>query len=410
MVEGGRASEVLQREVARRRSFAITSHPDAGKTSLTEKLLLYSGAVHLAGAVRARKSQRYVTSDWMALERERGISITTTALQFEHRGYILNLLDTPGHQDFSEDTYRTLMAVDSAVMVLDSAKGIESQTRKLFEVCRLRHLPILTFINKLDAGGREPFDLLDEIERVLGIGAVPVDWPIGGGATFQGVYHLHRRCVLEFHRVEHNLRPAPLDVTGLGDPRIESRLGRAAARALREEIELLRGAGARFERNRFHAGNVTPVFFGSALNSFGVEPFFDALIDLAPPPGTRPSDTGPVDPAHDAFSGFIFKIMSGPSGAQHEPILAAVGELQFDVVQARLREEYGVETALKRLPYTCARWIDAPPELAATMNWPHLGSLRAMDGQGRVVGLFVSSRELAYCQETNPGVSFAQLG
>src|SRR5918996_2695030 len=278
----------LAGEVARRRTFAIISHPDAGKTTLTEKLLLYGGAIHLAGAVRARKHRRRATSDWMALEQERGISITTTALQFEHAGHVLNLLDTPGHQDFSEDTYRTLTAVDSAVMVLDSAKGIEPQTLKLFEVCRTRGVPILTFVNKLDHVGREPLELLDEIERVLGIEGVPMNWPIGQGAEFQGVYDIVGQRVLRFQRTEHNQHRAPVVVLAIDDPRLEEELGEHAARRLRDDVALLATAGARLDADAFGNGKVTPVFFGSALNNFGVEPFLEADAPAAPPPPAPP--------------------------------------------------------------------------------------------------------------------------
>ena len=260
----------LETESARRRTFAIISHPDAGKTTLTEKLLLYAGAIHQAGSVRARRSQRSATSDWMAIERERGISISSTVLQFEHSGCILNLLDTPGHQDFSEDTYRTLMAVDSAIMVLDSAKGIEAQTRKLFEVCRQQQLPILTFINKLDHDGLEPLELLDEIERVLDIRVSPMNWPIGSGASFQGVYDLQQQAVLLFERTAGGRMRAPVRMTDLADPRLATLVGGRAYGQLRDEVELLAGAGAPFDRDDFLSGALTPVFFGSAINNFGV--------------------------------------------------------------------------------------------------------------------------------------------
>src|SRR5947207_1460600 len=252
----------LSREVARRRTFAIISHPDAGKTTLTEKLLLYGGAIEMAGAVRARKGQRHTTSDWMVIEQSRGISITSTALQFEYDGYCLNLLDTPGHEDFSEDTYRTLAATDSAVMVLDSAKGIEPQTRKLFEVCRMRHIPIICFINKLDHPGRDPFDLVDEIERELGVGAVPMNWPIGNGPTFQGVFDLRNQQVLRFERTQHGASMAPVTVSGLDDPRLEDSVGTQAWQELREATQLLEGAGAAFDREEFLHGRLIPVFFG----------------------------------------------------------------------------------------------------------------------------------------------------
>src|ERR1043166_365317 len=280
------ATAELGREVARRRTFAIISHPDAGKTTLTEKLLLYGGAIEMAGAVRARKGQRHATSDWMAMEQTRGISITSTALQFEYEGCCLNLLDTPGHEDFSEDTYRTLAATDSAVMVLDSAKGIEPQTRKLFEVCRMRHIPIICFINKLDHPGRDPFDLVDEIERELHVGAVPMNWPIGNGPDFQGVFDLRRQQVLRFERSAHGASIAPVTMSGLDDPRLEAEIGPTAWSDLRDAAELLAGAGAAFDRDAFSRGALIPVFFGSAINNFGVEPFLRAILELALPKKT----------------------------------------------------------------------------------------------------------------------------
>jgi peptide chain release factor 3 len=300
----------LAREVARRRTFAIISHPDAGKTTLTEKLLLYGGAIETAGAVRTRKSQRHATSDWMAMEQSRGISVTSTVLQFEYDGYCLNLLDTPGHQDFSEDTYRTLHATDSAVMVLDSAKGIEPQTRKLFHVCRMRGIPILCFINKLDHPGKDPFELLSEIERELSVDAVAVNWPIGSGPTFQGVYDLRGRQVLRFERTAHGGSRAPVTVSGIDDPAVADVIGDSAAAELREAGELLEGAGVSFDEKRFLSGDLIPVFFGSAINNFGVEPFLRALLELAPPPVPRQSSNGPVEPVQQAFTGFVFKIQA----------------------------------------------------------------------------------------------------
>ncbi len=525
-------SDVLQHEVQRRRTFAIISHPDAGKTTLSEKLLLYTGAVHLAGSVRARKHQRSATSDWMAMERERGISITSTVLQVDYQGYRLNLLDTPGHQDFSEDTYRTLMAVDSAIMVLDSAKGIEPQTKKLFEVCRLRRIPILTFINKLDHEGRDPLDLLDEIERVLDIKAAPMNWPIGSGPSFQGVYDLVAKAVLRFERTEHGQRRAPVQVSDLDDPLLARLIGDGAYAQLKEEIELLAGAGTTFDRAAFLAGAVTPVFFGSALNNFGVEPFLGALLELAPEPGARPSDAGIVEPIDTAFSGFVFKIQSNmdpkhrdqmaflricsgrfekdmlvhhprlgrkirmnrphrlfarerdtideafpgdvvglsnpglleigdtlcvgepryfaaiprfpperfgllrlrdmsrykqfhsglaqleaegviqvfhaDDSLRREPILAAVGELQFDVVQARLDAEYGVDVFVERLALTCARWIEGEPALIARATWP-AGSLLAHDRDNAPVVLFPSEWSMNYSINNNPRIRFHAL-
>jgi len=515
----------FETEVGRRRTFAIISHPDAGKTTLTEKLLLYSGAIEQAGSVRARKNQRSATSDWMAMERDRGISVTSTALQFEYRGHIFNLLDTPGHQDFSEDTYRTLMAVDSAIMVLDSAKGIEPQTRKLFEVCRSRNLPILTFINKLDMPGREPLALLDEIERVLHMTASPMNWPVGAGSLFQGVYNLAQRDVLMFQRHAKGSLRAHTQTTTIDDPALEAILGPHRMEQFREEVALLSDADYAFNHAAFLRGEATPVFFGSAINNFGVEPFLEALIGLAPSPQAMDSLGGPVDPTSAHFSGIVFKMqanmdpqhrdsmaflrvcsgrfekdmlvyhprlkrnirmarphrlfaqeretvqeafagdvigLSNPglfligdtiyadkpvqfppiprfhpecfakltnltinkskqfkSGlkqleeegvvqvlyadnyARHEPILAAVGDLQFDVVVARLALEYGVETQPQRLPYTSACWINRDDPAFASVIWPS-AVLRATDAFDRFVTLFPSPWELSYLAKQNP--------
>ena len=304
------SKERLKAEVARRRTFAIISHPDAGKTTLTEKLLLYGGAVHLAGSVKQRRDERHATSDWMAIERERGISITTSVMQFPYRGYQLNLLDTPGHNDFSEDTYRTLAAADCAVMLLDSAKGVEPQTIKLFEVCRMRRIPIVTFINKMDRDGRDPLDLLDEIERVLGIPASPASWPIGSGAGFQGVYDRWKQQVLLFERGERAAHKAAMQVSSLDDPAFRAAIGDRAHDRLSDSLALLHGAGTGFDDDAFRRGELTPVFFGSALTNFGVEPFLDQFIELAPPPLSRATAAGPVSPDAPAFSGFVFKIQA----------------------------------------------------------------------------------------------------
>ena len=304
------AKERLRTEVARRRTFAIISHPDAGKTTLTEKLLLYGGAVHLAGAVKQRRDDRHATSDWMAIERERGISITTSVMQFPYRGYQLNLLDTPGHNDFSEDTYRTLAAADCAIMLLDSAKGVEPQTIKLFEVCRMRRIPIVTFINKMDRDGRDPLDLLDEIERVLGIPASPASWPIGSGAGFQGVYDRWQQQVLLFERGERAAHKAAMQVSSLDDPVFCTAIGDRAHDRLSDSLALLHGAGTGFDNDAFRRGELTPVFFGSALTNFGVEPFLDQFIELAPPPLSRATTAGLVSPDAPAFSGFVFKIQA----------------------------------------------------------------------------------------------------
>jgi peptide chain release factor 3 len=302
--------DAIRREVQRRRTFAIISHPDAGKTTLTEKTLLYAGAIELAGAVRGRKTQRHAVSDWMEMERDRGISITTAALEFELRGCRVTLLDTPGHRDFSEDTYRTLMAVDSVVMVIDAAKGIEAQTRKLFEVARLRGLPMLTFVNKLDLPGRDPLDLLDEIERVLGVSAAPMNWPLGTGDRFKGVYDMPRGEVLFYERVTGGERRAPVTMTSVEDPLLADTVGASSAAELREAIHLLNAAGTAFDRDAYLSGRQTPVFFGSALSNFGIETFLEALTDLAPPPQPRESDVGLVAPTDETFSGFVFKIQA----------------------------------------------------------------------------------------------------
>jgi peptide chain release factor 3 len=302
------ASTELEREVARRRTFAIISHPDAGKTTLTEKLLLYGGAIHLAGSVKARRARRYATSDWMELEKERGISVTTSVLQFAYRGHAINLLDTPGHQDFSEDTYRTLTAADSAVMLIDAAKGVEPQTRKLFDVCRMRGIPIFTFINKLDRHGKAPLELMDEIERVLGIRAYPMNWPIGMGPEFRGVYERNSRLVHlyasegthgESEAVE---KTVPVDSSGaLSDRELAH---------LREEVELLDVGGDAFAREKTDQGQLTPMFFGSAMNNFGVRLFLDTFLELAPPPTPRRSTNGLCQPTDPRFAGFVFKIQA----------------------------------------------------------------------------------------------------
>jgi small GTP-binding protein len=300
----------ITQEIQRRRTFAIISHPDAGKTTLTEKLLLYGGAVQLAGSVTARKHQRATTSDWMELEKKRGISISSTVLQFDYDGYRINLLDTPGHKDFSEDTYRVLTAVDSVVMVIDAAKGIESQTRKLFEVCRQRGVPIFTFMNKCDRPMREPLALLDELERVLGIGAFPVNWPIGTGGSFQGVFdrrahqfHLFQRTVGGQHR-------APVSVGGVTDPEIRGRVDETTFAQVTEELEMLEHAGETFDDAAVLAGETTPVFFGSAVNNFGVQLLLDGFLEHSPPPRPRLIAGTPVEPGHPQFSGFIFKIQA----------------------------------------------------------------------------------------------------
>ena len=297
-------------EIARRRTFAIISHPDAGKTTLTEKLLLYGGAIRSAGSVKQRRGGRQTTSDWMELERQRGISVSTSVLQFEYRGRRVNLLDTPGHNDFSEDTYRTLAATDCAVMLIDSVKGVEPQTIKLFEVCRLRRIPIVTFINKMDRLGRDPLELLDEIERVLGIPCSAVNWPIGAGAGFRGVYDRWAKQLLRFERADGGARQARMDVGDLGDASLREAIGEGAHARLLEELALLDGASSPFDAGRFRAGELTPVFFGSAMTNFGVEPFLDTFVDLAPPPAPRVTSLGPLAPDAAPFTAFVFKIQA----------------------------------------------------------------------------------------------------
>ena len=300
----------LKTEVARRRTFAIISHPDAGKTTLTEKLLLYAGAIELAGAVRGRKTQRHVVSDWMDVERERGISVTSAALDFDLGNCHITLLDTPGHQDFSEDTYRTLFAVDSAVMVIDAAKGIETQTRKLFEVVRMRNLPLLTFVNKLDLPGRDPFELLEEIEQVLGIQTAPLNWPIGSGDRFRGVFDLRTQETRLYEQVKGGGFRAPVRTNDATDPVLVDLLGEDAHATLISDTSLIKGAGTQFDRAEYLAGRQTPVLFGSALDNFGLETLLEVLEHLAPPPGPREADTGMVSPLAPGFSGFVFKIQA----------------------------------------------------------------------------------------------------
>jgi peptide chain release factor 3 len=523
----------LAAAIAARRTFAIISHPDAGKTTLTEKLLLYGNAIHLAGSVRARRSQRHATSDWMAMERERGISITSTVLQFPYQGHVINLLDTPGHQDFSEDTYRTLAAVDSAVMVLDAAKGIEAQTRKLFEVCRRRGIPIFTFINKLDRPARDPLELLDEIERVLGMQPVPVNWPVGDGVGFRGVYDRAARGVFLFDRTVRNESIAPEVFLPLDDPRLAKTLSETEVEKLTGDVDLLDGLGIAFDHELVLAGEQTPVYFGSALTNFGVRLFLDGFVGYAPAPRPYPSDRGEIAPEREAFSGFVFKIQAnmnpnhrdsvaflrvcsgrferdmsayhGQTGkalrlprpykffanerevieeafpgdiiglpsngqfaigdtlaagapfrfapiprfppehfallrntdigkqkqfqkglrqletegamqvlydqdaGQRHPILAVVGRLQFEVVQARLETEYGVTALVEPLSYKLARWLHGDPETIDRLPWGY-GLLRARDGDGRLVALFRSQFDLDYCREKYPGLTYEALG
>ena len=517
--------------VARRRNFAIISHPDAGKTTLTEKLLLYGGAIQQAGAVKAKGEQRRVTSDWMEIEKQRGISITSTVLQFDYNGNTINLLDTPGHQDFSEDTYRTLAAADNAVMLEDAAKGLEPQTRKLFEVCKMRQIPIFTFINKMDRPGREPLELLDEIEKELGLAPWAVNWPIGSGERFRGVIDRRSREVILFQRAERG-RQATENRLQLNDPNLKNLVEPELLDQAIEELELLDTAGAELELDLVHAGALTPVFFGSAMTNFGVHPFLDTFLELAQKPVARQSREGPVDPLRTDFSGFVFKLqanmdarhrdrvafvrvcsgkfdkdmtvqharsgrsirLSRPqklfgqdrevvdeafpgdviglnnpgmfaigdtlySGARVEyegipcfspelfawlrnpnpsafksfrkgvnelreegavqilydtdqskrdPILAAVGQLQLEVVQHRLENEYGVPTRLEPLGFSVARWVNG--------GWPMLESVGRIfncktvrDCWDRPVLLFKNDWNLNQLQEDHPALELASV-
>ncbi len=337
-------SPALQREVKRRRSFAIISHPDAGKTTLTEKFLLYGGALNLAGSVTARKNQRATTSDWMDLEKQRGISVSSTVLQFEYKDCVVNILDTPGHKDFSEDTYRVLTAVDAAVMVVDAGKGIESQTRKLFEVCRRRGVPIFTFMNKLDRPARPSMDLLDELESVLGIHAFPVNWPLGDGPRFRGVYDREQKQVHLFQRTVHGAYRAPVAVSGIEDESVKDALEEGTYRQVCDELELLEGAGAEFDLGKVLAGELTPVFFGSAANNFGVQLLLDRFLELSPPPMPRESGEMMIDPASEEFSAFVFKIQANMNPKHRDRIafvriVSGKFERDMDVINGRTGEK-----------------------------------------------------------------------
>ena len=530
----------IEEQVGKRRTFAIISHPDAGKTTLTEKLLLYGGAIQTAGQVSARRAQRAATSDWMELEKQRGISITSTVLQFPYEGYTVNLLDTPGHQDFGEDTYRTLLAADSAVMLIDAAKGVEPQTKKLFAICRARRIPLFTFINKMDRPSRDPLELLDELENVLGIGAFPMNWPLGNGPSFKGVFDRNTRRLLLFERSAHGAKRAQVQVANVDDPQIKELLDEQSYREFIDGLELLEGAGADFDQARMLRGEVTPVFFGSAVTNFGVQIFLDNFVKMAPPPSPRRTvasarnpevPEGFVDPAGEQFSGFVFKIQANmdprhrdriafirvcsgkferdmtvrnvrtgkdvrlsramrlfaseresleaayagdvvglanpgsfaigdticegkpvqfepipafapehfasvrsldtgsyksfgkgiaqlreegaiqvlyPFGSMRtEPILAAVGALQFEVVKYRLESEYGVKTVFASLPYAVARRVIGDPELVKRPQLPTNAKLLE-DWDGNAVALFESEWSLRLAEEWNPKLRFAQ--
>ncbi len=309
----------IREEVARRRTFAIISHPDAGKTTLTEKLLLFGGAIQMAGAVKSKKAARHATSDWMKMEQERGISVTSSVMQFKYHDRVVNLLDTPGHADFGEDTYRTLTAVDSALMVIDCAKGVEDRTIRLMEICRMRDTPIFTFINKLDREGREPLELLDEVESVLGIQCAPVTWPIGMGKRLKGVYHLLDDQVLLYESGKNYVSQQAEVLDGLDDPRLTERLG-PDADELRDEIELVKGASHAFDKEAYLAGKQTPVFFGSAINNFGVTPLLDAFVENAPPPAERNTVGRTVTATEPKLTGFVFKIQANMDPAHRDRV------------------------------------------------------------------------------------------
>jgi peptide chain release factor 3 len=527
----GGGDRAVREEAARRRTFAIISHPDAGKTTLTEKLLLYAGCLDVAGMVRGRRNQRAVTSDWMELERRRGISVTSTALSVDYRGVRVNLLDTPGHEDFSEDTYRTLMAADSAVMVLDATKGVEPQTEKLFRVCARRGIPILTFVNKMDRPGADPLGVLGEVERVLGIAAAPMNWPVGLGREFRGLCDRRARVVSMFDPGARGSLVVPTTETPLDAPG-DDLLSDREREALRADLDLLDVAGETFDPGAFLEGRVTPVFFGSALTNYGVEAFIDAFLDLGPPPGPRGAEGGAVPVDRPDFAGFVFKLQAnmdpkhrdrvaflrvcsgrferdmevtnartgsklrlarahrlfaqgrettdeafpgdvvglagsrdlrlgdtlyagppvryeplpefppecfarlecsdtgrrkqfdrglsqlveegavrvlvGTRGGIRDVFLAAVGTLQFDVVQARLEAEYGVSTRLVPLEPKVARVVEGEPNALKDL-WLPRASVPTEDRDGRTVILFSGPFELESCLKNNRGLRFVPL-
>ncbi|MBS6849564.1 MAG: peptide chain release factor 3 [Angelakisella sp.] len=339
----------LKEEISRRRTFAIISHPDAGKTTLTEKFLLYGGAIQLAGSVKGKKTARHAVSDWMEIEKQRGISVTSSVMQFEYQGYCINILDTPGHQDFSEDTYRTLMAADSAVMVIDAAKGIEPQTRKLFKVCAMRDIPIFTFINKLDREARNPFDLLEELEKEFGIGTYPVNWPIGCGVDFKGVFDRDRREILafnEFHNGQNKLATIECDITDTA--RLDELLGPYQRQALVDDIELLDGASYEFDIEKVRHGKLSPVFFGSALTNFGVETFLENFLQMTTPPLPRKTIDGMVDPFDESFSAFVFKIQANMNKNHRDRIAfmrICSGKFQKDTEYLHVQEGKRIKLA-----------------------------------------------------------------
>lgn len=319
MAEGVSVSDTIK-EIERRRTFAIISHPDAGKTTLTEKLLLYGGAINLAGSVKGKKTAKHAVSDWMEIEKERGISVTSSVMQFDYDDYCINILDTPGHQDFSEDTYRTLMAADSAVMVIDASKGVETQTKKLFKVCVMRNIPIFTFINKMDREAKDTFELLDDIETVLGIQTVPINWPIGSGKNFKGIYNRKDREITRFYASHNGQREVEKEVAGIDAENIDILIGTDNLEHLNEEIELLDGAGSSFDIKKVSSGKLTPVFFGSALTNFGVETFLQHFLEMTAAPLPRIAGDEYIDPFKHGFSAFVFKIQANMNKAHRDRI------------------------------------------------------------------------------------------
>jgi peptide chain release factor 3 len=374
-------TDELTAQVAMRRTFAIISHPDAGKTTLTEKLLLYGGAIRAAGSVKRSRGRQRTTSDWMEIERERGISISTSVLQFDYAGCRMNLLDTPGHNDFSEDTYRTLAAADSAVMLIDSVKGVEPQTIKLFEVCRLRGLPIATFINKMDCLGRPPLEVVDEIEQVLGIPCCPLNWPVGSGPGFEGVYDRERREVLRFERNESGEREALLTRCALDDASLRAAMGERAHAELLEELALLDTAGNAFDYDRFLAGQVSPVFFGSAMTNFGVQPFLDRFVELAPPPRPRQSSEGPIAPTLPRFSGFVFKIQANMDPNHRDRIAF------LRVCSGRFTKGMDVEHVRMGRPFAMIRTVQLMAQERITVDEAYAGDILGVwDGGNLRIG------------------------
>jgi len=525
--------EKFLNEIRRRRTFAIISHPDAGKTTLTEKLLLYGGAIRLAGSVKARKAQKHAVSDWMEIEKQRGISVTSSVMQFEYKNYCINILDTPGHQDFSEDTYRTLVAADSAVMLIDAAKGVEPQTIKLFHVCKMRNIPIFTFVNKLDRAGKDPFALMEEIEDVLGIRSYPVNWPIGTDGDFKGVYHRDSALIEVFSGGEHGQTHVSSQKGSVDDPVFRSLLGESYHDKLCEDIELLDIAGDQFDMQKISSGELTPMFFGSAMTNFGVQSFLEKFLEFTSPPLPRISDKGVISPENENFSGFIFKIQANmnpthrdriafmricsgkftkgmtvihvqtgkevklaqpqqfmaqdrvmveeaypgdiiglfdpgifrlgdtlcengeqfryegipvfapehfaritavnsmkrkqfikgiseiseegaiqvfrqPNIGREELIVGVVGVLQFEVLEYRLNNEYGVEIRLERLPYRFVRWIEAsdrePRALRLTSS-----TMIALDDAERDVLLFENDWSIRWALENNAALKLSDV-